>query len=255
MQLFEILVLAVVQGLTEFLPVSSKTHLLFVQKLLGYEPDLGLTIVLHAGSLLAIFAYYGRSWLDLLRGRRKEIVLLVLATLPAVGAALFFKPHLERLYEDARLGSALLFVTAGWLLLAERRGRARWTLLEAPVWRPFMMGVAQAFALLPGISRSGSTIGAGYLAGLERPDAVRFSFFMGAVAIAGALALHAKEATKTKVPIDPLTIGIGIAATFVVSLAAIKVVEKLSAKNRFSWFALYCAVAGGVGLVVFSGRG
>ena len=251
MQLFSILVLAVVQGLTEFLPVSSKTHLLFAQKLLGYEPDLGLTIVLHAGSLLAIFIYYWRPWIELLRTRRREMVLLVLATLPAVVVALLFKPRLEALYESPRLGAALLFVTAGWLVLAERAGRARWGLLDAPAWRPFMMGVAQAFALLPGISRSGSTIGAGYLAGLRRPDAVRFSFFLGAVAIAGALVLQARDAMKTKVPVDPVTIGIGVAVTFVVSLAAIKAVEKLSAKNRFSWFALYCAVAGVVGLIVF----
>ena len=251
MQLSSLILLAVVQGLTEFLPVSSKTHLLFATKLLGHEPDLGLTIVLHAGSLLAILLYYWRAWLDLFRTRRREILLLALATLPAVVVALLFKPRLEELYTNPRLGSMLLFATAGWLVLAERAGRARWKLLEAPAWRPFMMGVAQAFALLPGISRSGSTIGAGYLAGLERPDAVRFSFFLGAIAIGGALLLQAKDAMETKVQVDPVTIGIGIAVTFVVSLAAIKVVEKLSAKNRFSWFALYCVLAGVVGLIVF----
>jgi undecaprenyl-diphosphatase len=119
------------------------------------------------------------------------------------------------------------------------------------------VGLAQAFALLPGISRSGSTIGAGYLAGLKRDDAVRFSFFMGAVAIAGALLLDAKDLVRAQVRPDFLTIGIGVAATFAVSLAAIKVVERLSGRGRFGWFALYCAAAGVLGLLYFgfSGRG
>ncbi|HEX7897532.1 MAG TPA: undecaprenyl-diphosphate phosphatase [Planctomycetota bacterium] len=250
MGVFEILVLAVVQGLTEFLPVSSKTHLLFATLLLGREPDLTLTIVMHAGSLLAILFYYWRSWLDLLH-RRREIALLVVATLPAVVAALLFKDRLEALYASPRLGSALLFVTAAWLLAADRWGREKHALLETPLGKILGIGVAQACALLPGISRSGSTIGAGYLAGLKREDAVRFSFFMGGIAILGALALKAKDVVRAKVPVDPVTIGIGIAATFLVSWAAIKVVEKLSAKGRFSWFALYCALAGVAGLLCF----
>lgn len=251
MGVLEILVLAVVQGLTEFLPVSSKTHLLFASILLGRKPDLTLIIVMHAGSLLAILCYYWRSWLDLLKGRRRELLLLVVATLPAVVAALLFKDRLETLYESPRLGSALLLVTAAWLVASDRLSREKHALLETPLGKILGIGVAQACALLPGISRSGSTIGAGYLAGLKREDAVRFSFFMGGVAIAGALALKAKDVVRAKVPVEPLTILIGIAATFAVSWAAIKVVEKLSAKGRFSWFALYCALAGVAGLIAF----
>ncbi len=251
MGLFDILVLAVVQGLTEFLPVSSKTHLLFAQILLGKEPDLALTVVLHAGSLLAILVYYWRAWLDLLRERRKEMLLLVVATVPAVLAALLFKARLEALYASPRLGAALLLVTAAWLVISDRLSREKHALLETPLAKVVGIGLAQACALLPGISRSGSTIGAGFLLGVRRPDAVRFSFFMGGVAILGALVLKAKDVVRAKVPIDPMTIGIGIAATFVVSWAAIKVVEKLSAKGRFSWFALYCGLAGVAGLIYF----
>ncbi len=251
MGLFEILVLAVVQGLTEFLPVSSKTHLLFAQLLLGREPDLALTVVMHAGSLLAILVYYGRAWLDLLRERRKEILLLVLATLPAVLAAVLFKARLEALYASPRLGAGLLLVTAAWLLIADRRGREQHALLETPLAKILGIGISQACALLPGISRSGATIGAGYLLGLKREDAVRFSFFMGGVAILGALVLKAKDVVRAKDPVDPVTIAMGVAVTFAVSWAAIKVVERLSAKGRFSWFALYCALAGVAGLIYF----
>ena len=251
MELFDILVLAVVQGLTEFLPVSSKTHLLFAQLLLGRQPDLALTVVMHAGSLLAILVYYGRAWIDLLRERRKEILLLALATLPAVLAAVLFKARLEALYSSPRLGAGFLLVTAAWLVIADRRGRERHALLETPLGKILGIGLAQACALLPGISRSGATIGAGYLLGLKREDAVRFSFFMGGVAILGALVLKAKDVVRAKDPVDPVTIALGIAVTFAVSWAAIKVVERLSAKGRFSWFALYCALAGVAGLIYF----
>jgi undecaprenyl-diphosphatase len=251
MAIVNVLILAVVQGLTEFLPISSKTHLLFAQHFLGMEPDLVLIVVLHAGSLAAILVYYRREWVELVTARRREFGLLVMASVPAVAAALLLKKRLEPLYSDLALASGLLLVTALWLFLSERFGKEKHGLLEAPLWKIVAIGFAQACALSPGISRSGSTIGAGYLAGLRRPDAVRFSFFMGAVAIAGALVLKGREALSGQVALAPLPILLGVAVTFAVSLAAIKVVETLSLRGRFSLFALYCAVAGIVGLIHF----
>lgn len=251
--IFCLLVLSVVQGLTEFLPVSSKTHLLFTQHFMGREPSLWLTIVLHAGSLLAILVYYWRGWLDLFRARRRELGLLVLATLPAVAAGLLFKEKLEALYAgNFFLASALLVVNGGFLFAADRLGRERHGLDEAPWWKILAIGLAQAAALLPGISRSGSTIGAGYLAGLKRQDAVRFSFFLGAVAVAGALVLAAKDPPAGQEAPSAMPILIGIAVTFAVSLAAIRVVELLSLKGRFSAFALYSVAAGVAGMVYFA---
>ncbi len=251
----QVIVLAVVQGLTEFLPVSSKTHLLFARYCMGKEPDLFFDITLHVGSLLAILLYYRKAWLELLRERRREIPMLVLASLPAVVAALLFKKHVEALYTNLALASGLLLVTGGWLFLAERFGREKFDLTGAP-WRKILwVGIAQAFALLPGISRSGSTIGMAYLAGFRRTDAVRFSFFMGAIAILGALVFKGRDALRAEAPLHALPIVIGVAVTFAVSLAAIKGVELLSLKGRFSLFALYCAVAGGAGLVYFIMRG
>jgi len=252
MSLLSVAVLAVVQGLTEFLPVSSKTHLLFAQVLLGMEPDLALTVMLHAGSLLAIVVYYWKGWRVLLRDRRKEILLLVVGTVPAVVAAVLLKKHLEALYTRPALGAGLLPVTAAWLWISERLGRERHELLETPVGKILLVGIAQAFALLPGISRSGATIGAGYLVGLRRADAVRFSFFLGAVAILGALVFKAKDIAGGKAAFTPLPIVLGVFVTFAVSLAAIKLVETLSLKGRFSWFAIYCAAAGVAGLLYFS---
>lgn len=251
----QVIVLAIVQGLTEFLPVSSKTHLLFARHFMGKEPDLFFDITLHVGSLLAILLYYRKAWLELLRERRREIPMLVLASLPAVVAALLFKKHVEALYTHLALASGLLLVTAGWLFLAERLGREQFDLAGA-TWRKVLwVGIAQAFALLPGISRSGSTIGTAYLAGFRRADAVRFSFFMGAIAILGALVFKGRDALRDQAPLHALPIVIGVSVTFAVSLAAIKGVELLSFKGRFSLFALYCAVVGGAGLVYFNTRG
>ena len=180
---------------------------------------------------------------------------LVCSIFPAVIAALLLKKHIEALYTHLVLASGLLLVTAGWLFLAERFGREKFDLAGAPWRKVLWVGIAQAFALLPGISRSGSTIGMAYLTGLRRTDAVRFSFFMGAIAILGALVFKGRDALRAEAPLHALPIVIGVAVTFGVSLAAIKVVELLSLKGRFSLFALYCAVAGGAGLVYFITRG
>ncbi len=255
MSIFAIVVLSIVQGLTEFLPVSSKTHLLVTQHLLGMEPDLYFIVVVHAGSLLAVLTYYRRTWLELLGARRREIPLLIVGSIPAVAAALAFKRYLEPLYQDLALASGLLLVNALFLFLSERLGREKTEVGGLGIGKALIIGVAQAAALSPGISRSGSTIGAGYLCGLKRGDAVRFSFFLGAVAIVGALILKTWEALKTEESLPFLPIGIGISVTFAVSLVAIRVVEILSLKGRFSLFALYCAVAGVAGLIHFATRG
>lgn len=254
MNVMDAIILAVVQGLTEFLPVSSKTHLLFARHFLQLPVDLFFDVTLHMGSLAAILVYYRKSWLELLRERRREVPRLILATIPLIVAALLLRKPLAAAYENLALAAGMLLATAVWLVIAERFSREQQGVLDAPLWKILLIGLAQACAVFPGISRSGSTIGMGYLCGLRRPDAVRFSFFMGAVAIAAAMAKMTQELISAKARPDPLPILLGVAVTFVVSLAAIRVVEKLSPKGRFLWFALYCAVAGIVGLICF-GRG
>lgn len=249
MGLLPVLVLAVVQGLAEFLPISSKTHLLFAQMFLGLaEPDLLVIVALHGGSLAAILVYYRRTWRELLGPRQGEIPRLAAGTLPAVAAVLLFKERLEPLYGSLALASGLLILNGAFLFAAERWGRERQGIGEAPFWKVLVVGLAQAFALLPGISRSGSTIGTAELLGIRRGEAVRFSFFLGAVAIAGALVFKGRDLLRGEGTAGPWPIGIGVAAAFGVSLAAIKAVEILSLRGRLSFFALYGALAGAAGL-------
>ena len=120
MKVLDAIILAVVQGLTEFLPVSSKTHLLFTRHFLKLPVDLFFDVTLHIGSLAAILVYYRKAWLELLRERRGEIPRLALATVPLIVAALLFRKHLAAAYENLTLAAGMLLVTAAWLFIAER---------------------------------------------------------------------------------------------------------------------------------------
>ncbi len=190
------IILGLVQGLTEFLPVSSSGHLVIVPGVLGWsEPPLGLTVMLHMGTLAALLVYFRNDILGLVLGlfgrgmdpdqARRLISFLVIGTIPAVIAGLalgdFFKHSFERPYE-----SGIELVITGLILVGtERLGeRAARHAIDAP--RAAGIGVAQAIAILPGISRSGSTIGAGLWFGLTREEATRFSFLLSIPAIAGA---------------------------------------------------------------------
>jgi undecaprenyl-diphosphatase len=246
------LLLSLVQGLTEFLPISSKTHLLFARHFLHLPEDIFFDVMLHVGSLGAILVYYRKTWFQLLAERRPEILRLVLGSIPLAFAGFLLRKRMEVYYENLLLASGMLLVTAAWLFCSERFSREKSGLLEAPLWKIFLIGLAQACAVFPGISRSGSTIGMGYLAGLRRTEAVRFSFFLGAIGISGAGLLEGIHAVKSKAPIHLAPILIGIAVTFLVSWAAIRVVEKLSFKGGFYAFAIYCAMAGVAGLIFFS---
>ncbi len=253
MPIIAVLILAVVQGLTEFLPVSSKTHLLFARHFLSVKEDLAFDIILHAGSLLAILIHYRKAWLDLFRDRRREILPLTLASIPVALAGLLLREQVKPLYANLALAAGMLIVTGAWLFLADRLGREQHdTLLDAPLWKLLLVGLAQACAILPGISRSGSTIGAGFLLGLKRADAVRFSFFLGGAAIAMALAHQGLQVLRGQAAFELVPMIIGVSVAFAVSLAAIRGVEILSLKGRFSAFALYCGAAGLLGLIYFT---
>jgi undecaprenyl-diphosphatase len=190
------IILGLVQGLTEFLPVSSSGHLVLVPGMLGWEePPLGLTVMLHMGTLVALLIYFRNEVLGLILGAlgkgpdpaatRRVIRFLIVGTIPAVIAGLalggFFEDSFARPYES----SIELALTALILIATERFGE-RAVRHQLDDKRAAGIGAAQALAILPGISRSGSTIGAGLLAGLTREEATRFSFLLSIPAIAGA---------------------------------------------------------------------
>jgi undecaprenyl-diphosphatase len=190
------IILGLVQGLTEFLPVSSSGHLVLVPGMLGWdEPPLGLTVLLHMGTLVALVIYFRHEILGLILGvlgrgtdpaqSRRIVRFLVIGTIPAVIAGLalggFFEDSFQRPYES----SIELFLTACILVATEKYGE-RAVRRGLGDGKAAAIGGAQAVAILPGISRSGSTIGAGLMCGLSREEATRFSFLLSIPAIAGA---------------------------------------------------------------------
>ncbi len=201
MPVYQAVVLAIVQGLTEFLPISSTAHLALFPWLAGWkDPGLTFDVALHAGTLVAVIAYFFRTWLSLLRsglGFRKGsdgtnhyrpslFWYLVLATVPAAAAGYFGESYAENaLRRPIVIAAALIAVglLMGW---AEKVARLAKKLPETGVGDSLVVGVAQAFAIIPGVSRSGATMTAGLLRGMDRPTAARYSFLLSAPIIAGA---------------------------------------------------------------------
>lgn len=262
LELIQVLILAVVQGLTEFLPVSSSGHLVLVGDRLGItEPGLFLPILLHLGTLAAVLIVYRKDVLELLRGltrgQWREPLLIVLATLPAVFVGLVLKSSIESAFGEARAAASCLLATAVILFLGDRARKSRVTKgdegrAQLSVRDAFVIGVAQAVAILPGISRSGSTISVALLLGIRSDRAARFSFLMSIPAICGATVLEAKDLMEAG--LEGISWGVpllGLVVSALVGWASLVWLLAFLAKGAFRWFALYCAVAG-AGFLFFS---
>lgn len=242
----EALILGVIQGLTEFLPISSSGHLALANHLLGMknlENNLVFTLILHLASLAAVFLYYWNRILELASARRRELAYLILATIPIFAVGALFGGQIEKAQGMPLLICACFVANGIFLFCADRYSKGDQRIPDAPAWKILVIGLAQAIRL-PGLSRSGSTIGTGWLSGIERGEAVRFSFLLSIPAILGACAWKARKLDLGQVdlPLVPILLGAGI--TFGLSLVSIRVVEKLSTRNRFLVFAVYGVAAG-----------
>jgi len=279
MSIFQAVIVGVVQGLAEFLPISSSGHIVLTQFLLGirqqgdtFEPDLGFEVVLHMGTLLSVLIFFRRRLWDLcvslvcpqMKEQRRSILLLVLATLPAVIAVKLFKDTFESAYESPVLVSALLIVTGGLLFVPKLVVQKAQDLGWKHAW---IMGCAQAMAILPGISRSGSTIAAGITAGGKPQKVAEFSFLMSIPAILGGLVLTLKdrveEASQRGLDLweacrwaclscfTPEFIA-GALAAGAVGLLAIYFVMGVVRRGKLDYFSYYCFAAGISGIIYFS---
>ena len=262
MLILQIVVLAVIQGITEFLPISSSGHLLLVPALTGW-PDQGLLtdVMVHMGSFLAVVVYFWRDCVnlaigaaDLLRGRvtgwGKLALLILLGTIPAVLFGLFLDKigfmDMVRTMPEVVAWNAILF---GILLyLCDRYGLSNRRMSDM-TWMPaLIIGVAQAIAIIPGTSRSGITRSAARALGFERPEAARFAFLLGIPAIAGAGILKLGDAVTSG---ETITFGMLLTAvlTFFVALGTITVLMKMVRHISFLPFAVYRV---GLGIVLLA---
>jgi len=247
-----LLLLGILQGLTEFLPVSSSGHLVLVERLMDVHPSLAVNVGLHAGSLVAILFYYRRDlWslaLSLLPGpgddapstseHRKLAWHLILATVATVPPALLLRDPIEGLLAEPAAGRflALTFLmTAVLLVLTELTPGDRPT--RNLTWRgALLIGLVQGIAVFPGISRSGSTIAVALILGLSSEKAARFSFLM-AIPIIGGAALLELPSLAGQMNVGHLLLG--MAASIVAGLAALTLLVGLIRRRRFVWFAAY----------------
>jgi len=257
--ILQAIVIGVVQGLTEFLPISSSAHLIVVPRMLGWnDPFLNSSafdVMLHMGTLVALLVYFWRDLVRLVRAGIRSIVerrigddpdrrlawLLLISAIPgallgAIGESFFDTFFRERLF----LIAVLALIGAGILWLAERQGSQTRQLGDLRLGDAAVVGAAQALALFPGISRSGITIGAGLFVGLTRDAAARFSFLMGTPIIAGAGIWKLRTLIgPSDVPVEGVPLAAGMLAAAVAGLLAISILLALVRNRGYSVFVVY----------------
>ena len=256
--------LGFVQGATEFLPVSSSGHLVLGSHILGFkEQGIVFDVMLHLGTLLSVIIVFRKELLEmaaapfrLLNGARDEQVrkaffwdmYVIVATLPAVVVGLGFKGFIEQTFTSITTVCLMLIITGTMMIVSKYlpdRGR------RVTAGRSLLIGCAQAAAILPGLSRSGSTIFTGMLLGVNRETAARFSFIMSLPAILGAAVLNLKEVVMSP-PLGSTLVNL-IAGTAMAALTgyfAIILLLDIIKKNRLPWFGYYCLAIAFIGLAV-----
>ncbi len=240
--------IAFVQGLTEFLPVSSSAHIALLEHLFQlFQQNLLREVVLHAATLLAVLVFFRKRIISLVRSwlhgeELGYLAALVLGSLPAAIVGFLFLKIVERAFSSVRSIAIFMLVNAAVLLLS---AFARSSGKEVDLKRAFLIGIAQAFALFPGISRSGSTITAGLFLGLSPEEAFDFSFLLSIPAVSGAFLL---EVLKVKLlPIKVMLLPFAVA--FVSGLAALGLLRKIVRRGRFYLFAPYVILIAIIALI------
>lgn len=252
---WEALWLGIVQGITEFLPISSDGHLAVVHALMksgktesSGEDPVELFMVLHLGTLLSILVVYRRQIFDLVKQPRL-CGLIVLATIPVVIVGLFFKDFFDSALQNPLIAGIGFLITAGFLIAAERLETQRIP-LEQLNWRQALaIGTFQTLAPLPGVSRSGTTISTALMLGLQRNAATTFSFLLAIPAIGGACALMLKDLLKDVLSgqsrsNEILPLAVGGVTSFVVGWLCLQWLIRIVARGKLRWFAAYLLVIG-----------
>ena len=271
MNIIQGIIIGIVQGLTEFLPVSSSAHLVFIQNILGVESSLAFDTFLHLGSLLAVLWFFRsdiikmiQSWFssihDLLQGRFRQGFIddpykrlswyVILGTIPVGIVGVLFEDSVDSLFAGALYVPAFfLFVTGTILYLSQRMASGNINFNNIGAKEALFMGLGQACAILPGLSRSGTTIASGLVIGLDKEFAAKFSFILSIPAILGAFLVQLKD-IGSAMDANFLPIFLGFIAAFIAGYAAIKWMLDLIQKRSLDIFAYYCWV---VAIVVFMG--
>lgn len=264
MTLLQAVVYGVVQGIGEFLPISSSAHLLLVPWLFGWEdPGLAFGVALHMGTLFAVIIYFWRDWLDLVAAglglqknkpvQRRLFWMLAFATIPAALAGFFFEDVVEKIFRSPLVVAFALIALGLLLYQIDRTSSQKVNLKRLRFGTALGIGVAQAFAIIPGVSRSGATMTAARFFGLKREDAARFSFLLSLPIILGAGILQVPKLDPQLTSSLPFWVGLITAALS--GYASISFLLRYLSTRNFGVFAAYRCVLGLVIIVLFFMRG
>jgi undecaprenyl-diphosphatase len=244
MTFYQSILLGIIQGLTEFLPVSSSGHLVIFQKLLGLSsPPVFFDVLVHVGTLLSVLVYFKDNIIDFYKS---HFWLIIIGSIPAGVVGLLLNSHTEVIFNSLELVGLALLIT-GFLLLSTNFLKVKKT-DKLNFSKSFIIGIFQALAIIPGISRSGSTIAVGLWQGLKRKTAFAFSFFLSLPAIMAALGLQLSGVNFAT--IDWLATIIGFFTAFISGLLALKILEKMVLQGRLLYFSFYCFALGVLILLV-----
>lgn len=239
--MFEAVVLGIIQGLTEFFPVSSTAHLIitaWVFKFSGMVDTLGFDAALHAGTLVAVIFYFQRDWLDMLRTKRRLLFLIIIATVPAGTAGFFLNDIVENVLRSPLIIAGALIVVSGVMWISEKYRKTK-GIDEITFFDAIFIGLAQVFALIPGVSRSGITISAGLFKNLDRRAATRFSFLLSTPVIGGAALLHMVKIFGAASEYNIKIILAGIAVSALAGFFAIRFLMNFFKRHTLNTFIYY----------------
>ncbi len=262
MNFIESIVLGIIQGLTEFLPVSSSGHLVVAQRLfqIATTNDIAFEVIVHLGTLVSVIAIYyydigkmitsffsGLMKFKLKESYKKDFhfrlsIYVLTGTIPAVIVGLLFKDYFERIFHEVTLVGFTLIITGVILFLTRFVKNDNKAL---GFWKIITIGIGQAVAIFPGISRSGTTISTSLFLGIKREEAARFSFLLSIPAITGAAVLEIKDLIEVGLDSQQLgLLAIGFFSSFIVGYLAIRFLLRVIKTGKFSWFAPYCVALG-----------
>lgn len=249
MTVFQSIVLGIVQGLGEFLPISSSAHLVLIPWLLKWQdPGLTFDVALHMGTLLAVIIYFWRDWVSLLQGaisrkssnEKRIFWYLVIATIPGAVIGFVLESKAETVFRSPLLIGVMLIIMGIFLYLADRRQQLR-TMSTMTVSDAILIGLSQALAIIPGVSRSGSTMTVARWLSLTREDAARFSFLMSTPIITGAGLLSMKDLSLSDIN---LAFIIGVVTSFIIGILSISFLLRYLKTSNFKIFVGYRFILG-----------
>lgn len=249
MKIWQAIVLGITQGLTEFLPVSSSGHLLLLQRFFGIDSGYSLffTVMLHIGTLIPVFVVFFKQILGIFSDFKK-ILHLIIATVPAVIVGLTLGDVLEEVFYDGKFLPICFMFTAVVLLVADLYPKKRQLAVNCK--NSLGIGLAQAIAVVPGVSRSGLTTSCGTLLGVSGEENANFSFLLSIPIILGSALMESIDVVKTGIDIDFWPLIIGVLFAMVSGFFAVKIMLKVIKKAKYRWFSLYLALLSVVLLIL-----